>query len=304
MAARRPTAKGTTLNRSETGSNGSPAAAAEAIVDPAPGAAPPGAEADPDDGRAVRLATALGLTFRDPDLLRRALTHRSVLHDVVAAGGDLTAAAARTNERLEFLGDAVLGAIAAEYLYALDPTADEGTLTRRRVALVRAETLVRWARELDLGAYLYLGQGERPSAGTRDRMLAGAFEALVGAISLDRGFAAARRFLRRFLARDAGEIVAGAERAANPKGRLQEVLQERFRSAPVYRTAAAEGPDHARLFTVEVSLGGRLLGVGTGASKREAQQAAAAIALELLATETDGVACDAPVGEAASARPG
>ena len=179
----------------------------------------------PEDDRPTRLAAALRLRFRDLDLLRLALTHRSVLHDVVAAGGDVAVAAARTNERLEFLGDAVLGAIAAEYLYHLDPAADEGTLTRRRVALVRAETLVRWAREIDLGAYLYLGQGERPSAGARDRMLAGGFEALVGAIALDRGHAAATRFLRRFLARDAAAIIAREEGAANTKGRLQALLQ-------------------------------------------------------------------------------
>jgi len=238
------------------------------------------------DDRPARLAAALGLRPRDPDLLRLALTHRSIRHDVVAAGGDPTAAAAGTNERLEFLGDAMLGAVAAEYLYALDPSADEGTLTRRRVALVRAETLVRWAREIDLGSYLYLAAGERPSEGARDRMLAGAFEALVGAIFLDRGYPAARRFLRRFLTRDAAAIVAHAEGGANPKGRLQEVLQERFRAAPVYRTAATSGPDHARVFSVEVVLGDRLLGAGSGATKREAQQAAAAAALAALAEES------------------
>jgi ribonuclease-3 len=274
---------------SATGTGGSPAA---------DGTGPPCTPQtdDPEaaaDERPERLAAALRLSFRDPDLLRLALTHRSVLHDVVAAGGDAAAAATRTNERLEFLGDAVLGAIAAEYLYALDPAADEGTLTRRRVALVRAETLVRWAREIDLGAYLYLGQGERPSAGARDRMLAGGFEALVGAIALDRGYAAARRFLRRFLARDAAAIVAEAEGVANPKGRLQELAQQRFRRSPAYRTAAATGPDHARLFTVEATLDGRLLGVGTGASKREAEQAAAAAALELLAAEAPPVAPNA-----------
>lgn len=249
-------------------------------------AAGPGVVAAAGQAPESRLADDLGLSFRDADLLRLALTHRSVLHDVVASGGDAAAAAARTNERLEFLGDAMLGAIAAEYLYALDPTADEGALTRRRVALVRAETLVQWAREIDLGAYLYLGRGERPSGGSRDRMLAGAFEAVVGAIALDRGYAAAKRFLRRFLARDAAEITARAEGAANPKGRLQELVQQRFRLSPVYRTVATAGPDHARLFTVEVNLGNRLLGVGTGASKRDAQQLAAAAAIALLAAET------------------
>ncbi len=239
------------------------------------------------EDRPGRLAAALGLRPRSLDYLRMALTHRSVLQDVAAAGGDVAAAALRTNERLEFLGDAVLGAIAAEYLFLTDPGADEGALTRRRVALVRAETLVGWARVIDLGTYLYLAASERPSGSARDRMLAGAFAALVGAIALDGGHAAARRFLRRFLTRDAAAIVAQAEGGANPKGRLQEVLQERFRTSPVYRTVATSGPDHARLFSVEVSFGGRHLGAGTGASKRDAQQVAAASALAVLAAEDD-----------------
>lgn len=262
------------------------------VADADGGPAPETRSDDEAEARPERLATTLKLTFRDLDLLRLALTHRSVVHDIVAAGGNAATAALRTNERLEFLGDAVLGAVAAEYLYALDPAADEGTLTRRRVALVRTETLVRWAREIDLGAHLFLGQGERPSAGARDRMLAGGFEALVGAIALDRGHAAARRFLRRFLAREAAAIVAETEGRTNPKGRLQELAQQRFGHPPAYRTAAALGPDHDRTFTVEVEVAGRLLGVGTGASKRDAQQAAAATALELLAAETPANAAE------------
>ena len=235
-----------------------------------------------DEEKAARFAAALGLSFKDPDLLRLALTHRSVLH-VWAPPGTLPPAPLRTNERLEFLGDAVLGMAAAEFLYERYPEADEGTLTGRRVALVRAETLVRWAREIDLGAYLYLGTGERVTASARDRMLAGAFEALVGAIYLDRGQRAARRFLRPFLARETKDGAAPV--TANPKGRLQELLQERYRLAPTYRTLTAEGPAHARSFTVEVALGERPLGAGQGVSKREAEQAAAAAALVALAGE-------------------
>jgi ribonuclease-3 len=236
---------------------------------------------------AARLARALQFRFRDLGLLRTALTHRSILHEVATAG--ITGSTAGlTNERLEFLGDAVLGAVAAEYLYNLDPNADEGELTRRRVALVRAETLVRWARDIDLGSYLYLGLGERPGEGSRDRMLAGAFEALIGAIALDRGFGAARRFLLRLLERDAPEILARAETMANPKGRLQELLQERYRRAPNYHTVATEGPDHARIFVVDVSFGDLVLGRGTGSSKREAEQAAAAAALAALAGDPEG----------------
>lgn len=230
-----------------------------------------------------RFATELGLTFRDLSLLRLALTHRSVLHDVLATGtiSEGEARASGSNERLEFLGDAVLGAITADYLFRHDPEASEGTLTSRRVALVRAETLVGWAREIGLGARLRLGTGERVSESARDRMLAGAFEALVGAIWVDAGYVATRRFLKRFIDRDA-EAMLDQHAAANPKGRLQEVLQERYRRSPVYRTTGTEGPDHARVFTVEVDLSGKPLGVGVGGSKREAQQAAAAAAIALL----------------------
>ncbi len=240
------------------------------------------AESSAEAARLEHLAFALGVSFRDIGLLRLAMTHRSVIQDVVAAGGNAAAAALRTNERLEFLGDAALGAIAAEYLYERDPAADEGTLTRHRVALVRAETLVRWARELKLGECLYLGHGERPSEGARDRMLAGAFEAVVGAIAVDRGYEAARRFLARFLDRDAPAILDHGEGVANPKGILQELLQERYRQGPHYRTLAAEGPAHAQRFTVEVTIAETVLGTGSGGSKRDAEQAAAAAALRRL----------------------
>jgi ribonuclease-3 len=237
----------------------------------------------------ARLARALHFRFRDLSLLRTALTHRSIMHEVASASISDVSPATVTNERLEFLGDAVLGAVAAEYLYNLDPDADEGQLTRRRVALVRAETLVRWAREIDLGSYLYLGQGERPGPGSRDRMLAGAFEAVIGAVALDRGFGAARRFLLRLLERDAPEIIATAEGVANPKGRLQELLQERYRRAPEYQTVSTQGPDHARTFVVEATFDEAVLGRGVGPSKREAEQAAAAAALATLAADPDGL---------------
>jgi ribonuclease-3 len=232
----------------------------------------------PEDDRATRFAAAIRLRFRDPALLRLALTHRSILAEWVAAG--LPETAFQSNERLEFLGDALLGAIVADYLYRHDPAASEGTLTAHRVALVRAETLVRWARQIDLGDALYLAQGEKVTSGARDRMLAGAFEALVGAVYLDRGMAAARRFVERFLRRE-GPIVGGPA-DTNPKGHLQEVLQERYRRSPLYQIVAIDGPDHARIFTVEARLDGRLLGVGTGGSKREAEQSAARAALAAL----------------------
>jgi ribonuclease-3 len=242
----------------------------------------------PDSAVEQALAARIGLTFTDPRLLRQALTHRSVLHDWLLLQQDVDATL-QSNERLEFLGDAVLGAIVAEHLYNVDPVADEGTLTRHRVALVRAETLVRWARELHLHEALYLGTGESVTHSARDRMLAGAFEALVGAIHLDQGRDAASRFVHGFLDRDMTAILAD-ESSANPKGRLQEVLQERAQMAPEYETVAAEGPDHARVFTVAVVVEGERLGVGQGRSKREAQQAAAREALIALAAAEDAEA--------------
>jgi ribonuclease-3 len=233
----------------------------------------------PGEDNPERLARDLGLSFRNIDLLRTALTHRSVIHDWPGTVVGLTPP--KSNERLEFLGDAVLGLIAAEDLYKRFPDATEGDLTKQRVALVRAEQLVRWAREINLGNYLFLGQGERVTEGARDRMLAGAFEALVGAIAVDRGIREARRFLLGFLRRDRERILAEHE-TANPKGRLQEVMQERYRIPPAYRIINIEGPAHARTFTAEVSLAGQPLATGTGISKREAEQAAASAALDAL----------------------
>jgi ribonuclease-3 len=230
-----------------------------------------------------RLAAELGLTFKDLDLLRLALTHRSVLHDWSAAMPDTASPPAnrQSNERLEFLGDAVLSYVVADYLYHRYPEAPEGLLTAKRVSLVRAERLVRWAREINLADYLYLGQGERVTEGARDRMLAGAFEAVIGALTIDRGLRETRRFLHHFIERDEAEMLAELK-VANPKGRLQELLQEQYRLPPVYRTINEEGPAHARTFTAEVSINDQALGVGTGGSKRDAEQAAAAAALAAL----------------------
>jgi ribonuclease-3 len=254
------------------------------IPTPADPPSPPGVAADGEqDDAPERLAAALGLTFHDIDLLRLALTHRSVLHDWAAASGDATlpAAARQSNERLEFLGDAVLGFVVADLLYHRYPDAPEGVLTAKRVALVRAERLVRWARAIDLADYLSLGQGERVTEGARDRMLAGAFEAVVGALALDRGLREVRRFLRRFIDPDLPSLLDDLT-DANPKGRLQELVQERFRHSPVYRVVNEVGPAHARTFTAEVLVDGETVGAGTGGSKPDSEQAAAAAALAAL----------------------
>ncbi|HWV34894.1 MAG TPA: ribonuclease III [Thermomicrobiales bacterium] len=237
----------------------------------------------PDPAVERAFAAGIGVSFNNPKLLRLALTHRSVLHDWLLQDQGEIDAIMQINERLEFLGDAILGAITAERLYHTDPVADEGTLTRHRVALVRAETLVKWAREMHLDDALYLGIGEQVTSSKRDRMLAGAFEAVVGAIYLDQGRDAATRFVNGYLDRDMEGILA-TEATANPKGLLQEVVQERGLDQPAYRTVAESGPDHAREFTVEALVDGKPLGSGTGRSKREAQQAAAREALRTIAS--------------------
>ena len=234
--------------------------------------------------RAAVLAERLGLRFDDPALLELALTHRSALNDLT----DDAPQATLTNERLEFLGDAVLGLAASKFLYATDPEAPEGVLTQRRVGLVRAEALVRWAREIGLAEALTVGHGERPGEGARDRMLAGAFEALIGAIALDQGDVVAERFVTGFLEREVGEGDAEPEGAANPKGDLQMALQARHRASPTYRVVDTEGPDHQRVFTVEVVFRAETLGVGKGGSKREAEQRAAEAALAALGPDTLG----------------
>ena len=230
----------------------------------------------PDIEQETELTEAIGIQFANPLNLRLALTHRSVLQDWSNVGN--VDAIMQSNERLEFLGDAILGAVVAEFLYHRDPLANEGSLTRRRVAIVRAETLVRWAREIGLPHHLYLGMGEKVTEGARDRILAGAFEALVGGIWIDRGRDVAEALVMTFLKRDLDSILS-EEEEANPKGRLQEIAQERASPTPEYVTIGSEGPDHARQFTVAVEIDGERMGEGRGRSKREAQQHAAREAL-------------------------
>ena len=247
---------------------------------------------DPTEQLAPAFADHADLHFDDIKPLRLALTHRSILHDWAAAGlGAIhLGRPLQSNERLEFLGDAMLGAIVAEELYLRFPDADEGNLTSDRVALVRSETLVRWARSLDLGSYLLLGNGERISDSPRDRILAGAFEALVGAITIDQGLESARGFVGRFLDEHADTVDGQRRTDGNPKGHLQELLQDRYGMQPTYETTGETGPDHDKVFTVEVFLKGERIGTGAGVSKRAAQQDAARGGLLTLASRSSGVA--------------
>jgi len=223
------------------------------------------------------LADALRISFRDPGLLMQALVHRSYLHEHPES-------VLPSNERLEFLGDAVLGLVIASHLYHRYPEMDEGELTALRAAVVKAATLARVASQLGLGQHILMGKGEESSGGrSRAALLAGAFEALVGAIMIDQGLDAAQDFAIRHLAPILDEIVR-AELHRDDKSRLQELTQGLLGLTPTYRVVEVSGPDHDRLFTVEVWSGQQALGRGRGRSKREAEQAAARDALARLET--------------------
>ncbi len=213
-----------------------------------------------------------GLAFRNLNLLREALTHRSYLNEHPEADWE-------DNERLEYLGDAVLDFLLAESLYRRFPQAREGELTGLRAALVRRETLARLAGRLGLGEALLMGHGEIESGGRqRPPLLCAAFEALIGALYLDQGLAAVVSFVMPMMEAELAD--AQTEVAdKDPKSRLQEVAQGLLGVTPRYRTVKSEGPDHAKSFTVEVYLGDTVCGVGKGHGKQAAAQQAAADAL-------------------------
>ena len=212
-----------------------------------------------------------GLTFRDPALLKLALTHRSYLH--VTGQRD-------SNERLEFLGDSVLGLVTSEYLYRTHPGEHEGQLTKTKSLLVSKAILSRRALAMGLGRFVLMSHSEVESGGRqRLSILADAFESVVGAVYLDQGFEASRAFIERWLLRDTRSIVAD-KRHTNYKSHLQEYVQSTYRTHPVYRIRSEMGPDHSKQFMVEVIIGKRMLGDGKGRNKKEAEQAAARNALE------------------------
>jgi ribonuclease-3 len=184
------------------------------------------------------------------------------------------------NERLEFLGDAVIDFVTAEFLYHRYPEMDEGQLTRLRAALVRTDSLAHQARKLQLGEYLRLGRGEVASGGrNRPNILCGAFEALVGAIYLDQGIEPVRTLLSNLFGPEAERVVQShSDRDA--KSLLQESVQADLQLTPSYHTVRESGPDHAKEFTVEVTVGNQVIGRGRGRSKQTAEQAAARDALE------------------------
>ena len=221
---------------------------------------------------------AIGITFRDLSLLQQAFVHSSYTNE--NPGYHLP-----DNERLEFLGDALLSFIVTEKLYHEFPHFSEGELTEIRVPLIRQETLAQLASTLKLGKYLLLGKGEETTGGReRQTNLADVFEALVGAIFLDQGLDATRDFVLGKLHNQLERVVVkGIGR--NYKALLQEFTQDKFKQLPAYRVVGISGPDHDRDFTAEVSLGDVVLGTGEGKSKRAAEMEAARHAWEKLAAD-------------------
>jgi ribonuclease-3 len=219
-------------------------------------------------------ANRIGLQISDYLLLSRALTHRSYLNEHPEAIED--------NERLEFLGDAVLDFLVGAWLYNRFPEMAEGALTKLRSALVRTEQLAEFAKTIDLGNAMRLGRGEAGSGGRqRLALLCATFEALVGAIYLDQGIEGIIKFIEPFL-ESVADLILATGRIRDPKSQLQEWTQARGLGAPTYQTVAAYGPDHAKIFEVEVMINGALQGVGVGNSKQTAAKLAAQEALQVL----------------------
>jgi ribonuclease III len=217
------------------------------------------------------LEEALGVSFKNPALLSLALTHRSYIYETPGEGMS-------SNERLEFLGDSILAFISAEFLYRAFPDLSEGELSDIRATLVRRETLANFAREIQLGNFLLLGRGEQSSGGGQ-RVLASAFEAILGAIYLDQGIEVVQQFLLPRLEPLARNIV-NKRLFKDNKSLFQELAQAHDGITPVYRLASQEGPSHNREFTVEVLLGDKVVGRGQGRNKQAAEQEAAYNALQ------------------------
>ena len=222
------------------------------------------------------LEKAIGYEFRDKSLLSTALVHSSF-------SNEHRKEQIPNNERLEFLGDAVLELASSRYLYEHFPEEAEGALSKHRASIVCEKSLAECARTIGLGEHLQLGKGEEKSCGrTRDSLLSDAFEAVIGAMFLDGGFERAERFVRRFVMEKMSEHPIYSD----SKTRLQETVQGQLSDSIEYDLLSEEGPEHDKLFTVEVRIGGEVYGTGSGRSKKLAEQAAAAKALERIEKET------------------
>ncbi len=223
------------------------------------------------------LQNTLGVSFKDPSLLEQALVHSSYINENMGI--------TTSNERLEFLGDAVLGLIIAQELYRRLPQSSEGEMTELRSSLVRGDALSRLAKAISLGDYLYLGKGEEASGGRRKPAnLAGAMEAVIAAIFLDQGFNVTRDFILRLMDKELDKALSRGI-APDYKSQLQELIQAKHQQTPTYQVLEAVGPDHDRRFSVEVRVGDTVLGRGSGKSKKLAEIEAARSALDQLPTD-------------------
>jgi len=217
------------------------------------------------------LEEVIGYRFKDKELLAEALTHTSHANE---------SGSPRHNERLEFLGDSVLGLVVSYYLFLKNPSENEGFLSDTKAAIVSGANQARWAESLGLGRHLRLGAGVHLSGGSRYlTILSDAMEALLGAVYLDGGLEHVEKLVIPWLESQAFEALA-----VNHKKALQELIQKRHKCPPDYELMSEAGPAHERLFTVRAYLGKKTLGLGSGKSKKEAQQAAAKNALDYLAT--------------------
>ena len=220
------------------------------------------------------LEKEIGVVFRDRSLLQRVFIHRSALNELKSSGLE-------NNERLEFLGDAVLELAVTEYLYRHFPNS-EGELTNWRSALVRGQHLAERAETLKFGDYMYLSRGESKSGGkAKQLILANAFEAMIGAVYLDQGIDVAIKFVQDHILIHLDNILK-AGKHVDPKSHLQEITQERYSVTPSYVVLSESGPDHDKQFTVAAILDGKEIGKGSGTSKQTAQVAAAEMALKQL----------------------
>lgn len=216
--------------------------------------------------------------IRNSKLLNQALTHRSYINENRLK--DL-----KDNEELEFLGDAVLGLVISDYLYRKYPEYSCGELSKLKGIVVSEPILTKRAQGLGVGKYLLLGKGEERAGGrARPSILSDALEAIIGALYLDRGLETARRFILEGFAREIGSFIK-EEYLQDYKGRLQEIIQARFKRKPRYKVIGERGPQHRKVFTVEVRLGERVIGEGKGKSKKEAEQRAAQQALVKIESE-------------------
>ncbi len=220
------------------------------------------------------LQKKIAIKFKNNAFLKNAFVHRSYLNEHKDFKG-------QSNERLEFLGDAVLSIFVSQFLYLKLPESTEGELTQLRASLVRTETLGKLAQSLDLGTYLYLSKGEEDSQGRQNKsILANTFEALIGAIYLDQGPQIAQKFIKDQILNDWNKLAKSA--VFDNKSKLQEVMQRKYHKSPIYKLTNSWGPDHDRQFEISAFLDEKVLGKGVGKNKQTAAQSAAGDALTRL----------------------